>query len=238
MDRFLFELVDGLDRIGTEYKGVELLSQIARKFDLRHVAYLGLNLPNTRPHEPYIITTYSDQWVQRYQSENYVTIDPVINDGLSGVLPLDWNDVRDKSKKVRSFFAEAEQFGVARQGLSFPIRGAHGEAAMFSINADVSDRDWEHEKLRLLRECQILAFHFHTRILEDLGISLPEDTRLYPRERECLIWASAGKSAADTATILGISERTVRYYLENARVKLGTVNTVQTVAKAIRLRLI
>src|SRR5690606_27067755 len=116
-----------------------------------------------------------------YQSENYVTLDPVISVGLSGILPLDWKDVRNRNKKVRNFFGEAEEFGVARQGLSFPIRGVHGETAMFSINSQLSDEEWEGEKRRLVRECQILAYHFHTRTLEELGVSPPEEIHLYPR---------------------------------------------------------
>lgn len=238
MDRLFFELMDDIDRVMTEHKGSDLLFEIARKFNLRHVAYIGINMPNVSEPDPFIISTYREDWVRRYQAENYVAIDPVVNDGLAGILPFDWGSAKNKSKKVRAFFAESEEFGVARQGLSFPIRGVHGETAMFSVNADLSDTDWESEKKKLVRECQILAYHFHTRTLEDLGVSPPENAHLYPRERECLKWASAGKSASDTATILGISERTVRYYLENARVKLGTVNTVQTVAKAIRLRII
>lgn len=237
MDRLFFELVDNIDKTMSEHKGSDLLFEIARKFDLSHVAYLGINMPNMQD-DAFILATYSDEWISRYQAENYVALDPVIGVGLSGILPLDWNDVRNRNKKVRNFFGEAEEFGVARQGLSFPIRGVHGETAIFSINSQLSDEEWEGEKRRLVRECQILAYHFHTRTLEELGVSPPEEIHLYPRERECLKWASAGKSAADTATILGISERTVRYYLENARVKLCTVNTVQTVAKAIRRQLI
>jgi DNA-binding CsgD family transcriptional regulator len=44
---------------------------------------------------------------------------------------------------------------------------------------------------------------------------------LTPREREVLTWVAEGKTAPETATLLGISERAVRLYRENAMAKLG-----------------
>jgi DNA-binding CsgD family transcriptional regulator len=58
------------------------------------------------------------------------------------------------------------------------------------------------------------------------------------RERECLLWASHGKSQEDVAVILGISARTVRFHQENAMCKLDAVNIAATVAAAVALGLI
>jgi len=59
-----------------------------------------------------------------------------------------------------------------------------------------------------------------------------------PRERECLAWASEGKTAWETAAILDISEHTVVVHLKNAGHKLGAANRLQAVAEALRLGLI
>jgi DNA-binding CsgD family transcriptional regulator len=56
---------------------------------------------------------------------------------------------------------------------------------------------------------------------------------LTPRERECLLWTAAGKSAWQTAQILGISYRTVYFHLANVRSKMGVVNVYHAVMKAI-----
>jgi len=61
---------------------------------------------------------------------------------------------------------------------------------------------------------------------------------LTPRERETLIWAAAGKSAADTGDILGITERTVTAHITSACQKLDAVNKTQAVARALQYRLI
>jgi LuxR family transcriptional regulator len=47
-----------------------------------------------------------------------------------------------------------------------------------------------------------------------------------------------GKSAWDTGQIMGVSERTVKFHLENARAKLKAMNTTHAVSKAISLNLI
>lgn len=53
------------------------------------------------------------------------------------------------------------------------------------------------------------------------------------RERETLAWIAAGKSYWETAVILGISERTIRHFMANAREKLDVVNNAQAVAEAV-----
>jgi len=59
---------------------------------------------------------------------------------------------------------------------------------------------------------------------------------LTAREREVLQWTAAGKTADASASILGISVRTVEYHLLNAARKLNTANRTQTVVEALRSR--
>jgi DNA-binding CsgD family transcriptional regulator len=54
------------------------------------------------------------------------------------------------------------------------------------------------------------------------------------RERECLRWCKAGKSAWDISRILGISERTAQFHISNAMAKLGAPNRITAVVMAIQ----
>ena len=238
LDGIFHELVDEIDKVLEEHKGSEFLATLAQRYGLSHVAYLGINLPKQEDKEAYITTTYSDKWVRRYVSQHYVRIDPIIQVGLQGLLPLDWHTVRDTNPVIKRFFGEAGEFGVGRQGLSFPIRGVHGETAMFSINSHVSDAEWSKLRKEFMRDFQVLAYHFHTHILEEIGATGDEVPRFTERELECLKWAAAGKSVWETGRILGVSERTVTFHLENARVKMRAVNKIQAVARAIRENII
>lgn len=62
----------------------------------------------------------------------------------------------------------------------------------------------------------------------------PVPPLLSAREREVVLWAAQGKTAAETAIILGLSAKTVEFHLANAARKLDTVGKAQTVAEAAR----
>ena len=73
-----------------------------------------------------------------------------------------------------------------------------------------------------------ISLHAHARrkLYPDLDIS---GVHLTARERECLLWAGQGKSRWETGQILNVSDRTVKFHLENAKAKLG----VRTIAQAL-----
>ncbi|NQY39810.1 MAG: helix-turn-helix transcriptional regulator [Henriciella sp.] len=52
------------------------------------------------------------------------------------------------------------------------------------------------------------------------------------REIECLQWLAVGKTISEAACILGISERTLRFHVTNARNRLGVSTTMQAVVAA------
>lgn len=64
------------------------------------------------------------------------------------------------------------------------------------------------------------------------------ELRLTERELQVLTWVARGKSSSDIATILGISERTVNFHLDNAMRKAGVATRVQAAVKCAMLGLI
>ena len=57
---------------------------------------------------------------------------------------------------------------------------------------------------------------------------------LSPRELECLIWVTRGKSSGDIGGILGLSPRTVDSDLEKVCSKLRVRTRIEAVAVAVR----
>lgn len=78
----------------------------------------------------------------------------------------------------------------------------------------------------------------------DFEVLLPKQRKpeaggsLSARELEVLRWTADGKTAWELGRILGISEQTVARHVGGAVQKLGCVNKVQTVVKALRLGLL
>ncbi|MCG7983203.1 MAG: helix-turn-helix transcriptional regulator [Candidatus Thiodiazotropha lotti] len=62
--------------------------------------------------------------------------------------------------------------------------------------------------------------------------------QLTTREMEVIYWIKEGKSTWESAQILGITERTVKYHMKNILRKLDSSNRTQAVSKAIELGLI
>lgn len=69
-------------------------------------------------------------------------------------------------------------------------------------------------------------------------VEIGEPASLSDRERECLLWVSFGKTAWETAAILGLSQRTIEFHLSNATRKLDAANKVHAAVLAIRLGLL
>lgn len=215
---------DGRERIE------QVLGGIADRYNLKSVAYLGTGIGKLHQ-DPYLAVTYSSAWVEHYRCHGYVQIDPVVQRGFRRLLPIDWKEFGRPKGELRKFFGEALEFGLGRQGATIPVHGRGGDKALLTITSDLSDRDWVRAKLEYMRDFQLIAVHIHQKVLQLESGSKPART-LSPRELECLQWASDGKTAWESAIILGLSEHTVRCYLESARYKLNAVSNTHAVSIA------
>jgi DNA-binding CsgD family transcriptional regulator len=236
VDEKFLGLVDSIEQVAfDDRQGV--LEKIAQSYGLSHVAYLGLHLPRLTEKEPLVCVTYPESWIAHYRAKNYIQIDPVIHESLNSLLPSDWKDYPQQSKRIRNFFGEAKEFGLGSNGITFSIRGCAGETALFSIACDASDKEWAEFKKMNLPNFQMLGFYIHQMIMRSVNAEIP-NVKLSPREIECLKWAANGKTFADIGEILSLSERTVRFYLDIARHKLNCINITHAVARAMIMHII
>ena len=74
--------------------------------------------------------------------------------------------------------------------------------------------------------------------LEAPAAAAPPKTSLTPRERDALAFVAEGKTDWEISVILGVSESTARFHVDNARRKLGAVNRAQAVARLVGMRLV
>lgn len=202
-------------------------------YGLKHAVYHAIRLPGEAEENPVVIFTYPEDWISYYRLRRYYRIDPVVLKAVNGVLPVDWGSLEISSPEVRRFFGEAQDAGVGSQGLTFPIRGAQGDVAIFTVTTALPEADWAHLKSTYMRDMQLLGNFVHNRLATLRGWSNAPATPLSRRERECLQWAAAGETIAGTAEKLRLSERVVRGYLDSARHKLACLTKTQAVAKGI-----
>ncbi len=212
---------------------VEAMKNAASRYGLRSAAYLGSGINPRCEQLPYLAVTYSTEWVEHYKNQDYIEIDPAVQIGLRRLLPLDWKEFGKHQGRLKSFFGEASEFGLGRSGLTIPVHGRGSDRAILTITSDLSDVAWGREKLEYIRDFNLLALQLHNKVLELEGRQ-GSPAKLSPRELECLQWIAEGKTAWECAMILGLSQHTVRCYLESARHKLNAASNTHAVSIAHR----
>lgn len=212
-----------------------IIERLRDAFGIDHMVYHWVDSGG----DQYGCGTYSDAWVERYLSENYLRIDPVISGCYQRFHPVDWKRLDWSSKAARVFLKDALAHGVGNQGYSIPIRGPNGQFALFTISHHCDDETWAAFTEAHSRELILMAHYFHGKALEfQPGRQSEQSRALSPREVDAMTLLAMGYSRAQVAQTLSISEHTLRVYIESARFKLGALNTTHAIARALSQGLI
>jgi LuxR family transcriptional activator of conjugal transfer of Ti plasmids len=233
-ERSFQEFTDAIQTAEDEIGFERIAKRISVRLGFRWFAYLHLS-DNT----PMLMSSYPKSWTDRYFDLGYQQIDPVVRRARQENALFSWGSSVPKQTgtcEQRRFFDEALSFGI-KSGVTVPVRGGFGRMAAFTMATDEPAASVE----RLVNDCsdvlQLIGLYFHAHVTVKVrtGVSRPEgEGILTQRERQCLAWATRGKTVADTAILIGISPRTVVFHVEKARQKLNASSIAQCVAEAIR----
>jgi DNA-binding CsgD family transcriptional regulator len=226
-DKLITQLASQSSRIAQRPEGVAFFRAAKDLYRLASITYVCVNIAVVPRRNQYAHCVYSDTCVKQFMSRSPLHIDFASESG-SRAAPRQSNLSRvDKTNGAEQPF-----------GLALSLRERWGETAVFGITADMPLADWRAQQRTISRECQILANYFHGHVLRINGCDAEQELLISARELDCLKWTAAGKTAWEASVILGITERTVRFHLNMARVKLNCANTTQAVAKAVASQLI
>lgn len=175
------------------------------------------------------LTDYRGGWAVRYESQRYYRDDPVIRAAMGRILPVVWGPdfmAGRLSTAEDAVMRDAAAWRVCH-GLSVVVRSVDGARGLFSLHA--SDEPWLGPgDVQIFHQA---AIHLHV-VLNRLARPADRETvPLSPRELDVLMWSAEGKTAAEIATILRISARTVTAHLHNAMRKMGVYSKTHAVAK-------
>lgn len=183
-----------------------------------------------------VFDNYPLPWHERYRAGNYVAIDPTVRHGLRSLHPLRWSDAL--FARVPSFWEDARAHGL-RHGWAQPCRDAQGVAGMLTVarsHEPLGDGELRARAPQLAWIAQ-LAHLGMARLLSPPAHPDPERA-LTRRERDVLRWCAEGKTAAETAEILGISTRTVNFHLAGAMTAMAASNKTAAAIRAALLGLL
>lgn len=216
-----------------------------RQLGFRYFMYHG-RFPQTRAgNNDIYFDNCPEGWRAYYRSRDAEGDDALLRlRGTHDVSPLLW---RQLSLHAPALFAEARKFGLVT-GSSHPVHAPGGQWSSLSFIKDYGGVRAETGIRAALARCQLIAGYVHdaaVRIVTQqtdavIPILQPRPARgcLNERERQVLTLAAVGRTTADVAATLSISERTVIFHLSNIRQKLGASNSRHAISKALALGLI
>ncbi|OGP14874.1 MAG: hypothetical protein A2052_08615 [Deltaproteobacteria bacterium GWA2_54_12] len=183
----------------------------------------GLNAP------PHIINlNYPMEWLQIYGANQLYNQDPIVLRNLSNPGSQLWDETYSMfDGKLSRMFLTSRDFGL-NHGVS---GGMHNQDSNTTTLFSFSGKgDWfkDHQKKILA----LLAPHLHqalARIYKTAQANSRMGT-LSKREWEIVSWVKAGKTNWEISMILSISERTVKFHVQNIERKLEAVNKAHAVA--------
>ncbi|WP_328284222.1 helix-turn-helix transcriptional regulator [Pseudoalteromonas sp. SMS1] len=108
-------------------------------------------------------------------------------------------------------------------GLIIPIRGVSGILGSILITSESYITPQQQEWY-----WSILGPHLLLALKRCIS---KETVKITKRERDCILWASEGKTSWEISQILGISERTVNFHLSNCIEKTNSANRQQAIVK-------
>ncbi|MCM6994711.1 transcriptional regulator SdiA [Enterobacter roggenkampii] len=191
-------------------------------------------VPFTRP-KISLQTTYPKLWMAQYQSANYFAIDPVLKpeNFIQGHLP--WTDAL--FAEAQELWHSAQDHGL-RSGITQCLMLPNHALGFLSVSRTrVQEGPLAHEEIEL--GLQMLVQMALTSLMRfDDEMVMPPEMKFSKREREILKWTAEGKTSAEIAIILSISENTVNFHQKNMQKKFNAPNKTQIACYAAATGLI
>jgi DNA-binding CsgD family transcriptional regulator len=193
-------------------------------------------LANERGAPKVVYTNAPEESVQEYHSNNYVADDPLVALGSNAIETHSAEELASRpmtpqQRKVFKFVYEKTDCDAA---LIIPVVRSVHESGVIVFGGKQADMSpMSRAALTVLGHC------VYGRLQELKARPVARcKTTLSAREREVLGWVAKGKCDSEIAIILGMSERTARFHVANAKAKLDTPSRVQAVTKALELGLL
>jgi LuxR family transcriptional activator of bioluminescence operon len=208
-------------------------AEFAAQEGFRHFVF-GLRLTRAEGRSvQFALTNYPREWLQLYDNNSYLRIDPVAALLLTSIKPFAWDEIQEGGTKDKVFWRQAARFGL-QYGYTVPVHGPRGQHAVIGLGGIEQPLSATAKKLVFEH-----SWSFTVELLDEIfGTYLQHDgepsaTPLSAKQRDALSLISQGWSIRDIGTKLGLHPRTVEYHLAGAMRKLGAATREQAIVRAL-----
>jgi LuxR family transcriptional activator of bioluminescence operon len=239
-------LIDFVDRLNNETSTAGSWTRAADFFAGQGLPWLCYGYIETNDDEtldvPRLRSNVPPAFLKRWEDEKLCGVDPAVRHSSCSlqcaVFGSEFLKREGCDPIVWSYYRDLREIGSCSL-LTVPFRGIPQRASGFM---DIGGAFEAGDMSRYLNECQdmlVLAAHYTDQRLAVLDRK--EEARgigLTSREIQCLQWLATGLRNDRIAERAGISVATVRFHLNNARLKLNSTTREQAVARAVAMGLI
>lgn len=178
------------------------------------------------------------EYAESYHDPRLGKVDPVMQHCKNASIPIVWNQATYVAQGYGEKWEHQAQFGY-KEGIGLAFHFPEGRHFAIGVNGNQRLPSSEKKLSRMVADLQLFAVHAQEAAFSIFApASKNSATKLTPRELECIRWTMEGKTAADVAEKLNISERTAVFHLHNSMRKLNCTSKYQAVLKALRLGLL
>nr|AAN52499.1 SpnR [Serratia marcescens] len=225
----------------------EYIDRKLSSFGRLEYAYTVVSKKN--PSDVLIVSTYSDEWVELYRTNNFQLTDPVILTAFRRTSPFAWDEniTLMSDLKFTKIFSLAKHYNIVN-GFTFVLHDHMNNLTLLSVIIANNEQGELEARLTFERGAiQILLIDINEQMYCFAGTSSSGRQRHHmdrvkpiftPRENEVLYWSSMGKTYGDIAAIAGISISMVKFHMGNIVSKLGVSNARQAIRLGVELELI
>jgi DNA-binding CsgD family transcriptional regulator len=173
---------------------------------------------------------------ERFEAMDRRVRDPVMQHCKTSGRPIIWDQSTYVDAGLGEHWEEQASFGY-RSGIAMAIHLPQGRHFFVGVDLDGALTPNSGQLSRMVADLGLFAVYANEaafRVMAPTPCDSP-DSSLTPRELEALRWTLEGKTAWEVGKILGISERTAVFHVNNAMHKLGCTTKHQAAVRAERL---
>ncbi|NUG02817.1 LuxR family transcriptional regulator AbaR [Acinetobacter oleivorans] len=235
MENWQEDLLSASLIVKNEYQLFEVVKSTASKLGFDYCAY-GMRSPlSIAEPKTIMLNNYPEAWQKRYVKQQYVRVDPTVQHCMLSLQPLVWSSQSANTQSQKDFWEEARSYGL-NVGWAQSSRDFIGTRGMLTL-ARSADQLSEKEQKAQYTNMFWLSQTVHSSIAKIVNETEFAQFNLYltNREKEVLRWTAEGKTSAEIAQILGVTERTVNFHLGNSMQKLNVNNKISAAIRAVIL---
>jgi len=222
------KLIGKAGGMASEAAMVAFLDWLRNSYDLKHVNFTATGIGFSEV--LFTLSTYPQEWIDYFKAAEPLQNDPVLRLARKGQ-PVDWLTVQPLNDAEAFLLAERRRI-IGSKAVSIPVESSDGNTSLMTFVARDDDESWLQNIGKIYAEFRDVGMMLHAVFLENLGLT-PPVIELSERHLDCLRMLAAGMNETVIADTLGITEKSVKKYICEAKMRLKAKTKVQAVANAL-----